>query len=240
MFNSFFMSEIKKWTRDPMTAFMIVYPLFFGLIIRYVLPAIGENSGFVPEAYADFILAAAVLVTPLAYGALVAFSILDDRDDHILTAINVSPLSVNKFLAFRMAMATFLAFVATIFVIWFANITDVSLKIMTSIALLNCLSAPMVGFFINAFATNKIEGFAVMKGFGMIIILPVVSLIFTDIKEFIFALIPGFWPAKAISVAIRGEGILNLSYHGYYFIGFAYVIVLTLLSYRVFMKRTRI
>lgn len=240
MFGSFFSSEIKKWTRDPMTAFMIIYPLFFGLLVRYALPAIAETSGFIPEAYADFILAATVLITPLAYGALVAFSILDDRDDHILTAINVTPLSLNKFLAFRMILATALAFGATIFVIWFANIAEVSLGIMVAIALLNCLAAPMTGFFINAFATNKIEGFAVMKGFGMMIILPVVSLIFTDAKEFIFALVPGFWPAKALSVVIRGEGILQLSFSGYYFIGLAYVAILTMLSYRVFLKRTKI
>ncbi len=240
MFSSFFSSELKKWVRDPMMAFMIFYPLIFGIVGRYVLPALAENSVFNVDAYADFILAVLALITPFAYGALVAFSILDDRDDHILTAINVTPLSLNQFLSFRMAMATLLAFIASIFIMWFANVGDLSLAVMASIALLNSLTTPMVGFFINAFATNKIEGFAVMKGFGMVIILPVVSLIFTDAKEFIFALAPGFWPAKAISTVIRGQELLNLTYNQYYFIGLAYVLVLLVLSYKIFLKRTKI
>lgn len=240
MFSSFFVSELKKWVRDPMMAFMIFYPMLFGLLGRYALPTIAENSGFMIDAYADFILAVLALITPFAYGAIVAFSILDDRDDHILTAISVTPLSLNKFLSFRMVMATTLTFFATWFILWFANVGDLSLGIMASLAFLNCLATPMVGFFINAFATNKIEGFAVMKGFGMIIILPVVSLIFTDTKEFIFALAPGFWPAKAISTLVRGEELLNLNYNLYYFIGLAYILVLLVFSYKVFLKRSKV
>ncbi|SES70557.1 ABC transporter permease [Anaerobranca gottschalkii] len=237
MFKDFFLSEIKKWVRDPLTAFMIFYPLLFGSVVRFILPVIAEQSGFILKHYSDFILAATALITPLAYGALIAFSVLDDRDDNILIAIRVTPLNLNLFLAFRTFLATFLAFIATIFVLWFANITTLPLGTTIAIAFLNSLAAPMTTFFINAFANNKIEGFAVMKGFGMIIIIPVVSLIFTDIKEFIFAFAPGFWTAKALSVAIRGEGILQLSFNGYYFGGLVYVSSLILLSHKLFMKK---
>ncbi|UTW68780.1 hypothetical protein KHA80_15340 [Anaerobacillus sp. HL2] len=59
------------------------------------------------------------------------------------------------------------------------------------------LSAPMVGLLINAFAKNKIEGFAMMKGIvSILIIFPIASLFFTDTKQWFFAFAPGFGPQK--------------------------------------------
>jgi fluoroquinolone transport system permease protein len=65
-------------------------------------------------------------------------------------------------------------------------------------------------------------------------------LLFFDKKELFFAIAPGFWPAKAISTIIRGEGLLLLSYNQYYFIGLVYTVLLNILSYQVFLNKTKV
>jgi len=98
----------------------------------------------------------------------------------------------------------------------------------------------MVGLLINALANNKIEGFAVMKGMGMLMLFPLIGLFFFDYKELFFAMAPGFWPAKVISSIVRGDGLLRLTANQYYFIGLAYTAAANILAYKFFLKRTRI
>lgn len=235
MFVNFVSSEIKKWLRDPMMSFMFFYPLFLGIIGRYVLPWLSKSTGFNFQLYTDLIVVLFATMIPMLYGALIAFSLLDDRDDHILIGIQVTPLSLWEFLSLRLVIVLLLSFIATIFTIWFANIGNLPFIRIVQISFLTSLSAPMVGLFINALAQNKIEGFAIMKATGIIIILPVISLFFTDAKEFFFALIPGFWPAKAISCLIKDKLNLPLTFIWYYLIGLVYVLFLNYLSYKMFL-----
>lgn len=240
MFADFLKSEVKKWIRDPMMFFMLIYPLFFGALGRYLVPWLAESGSLNVDMYADLILAALALMTPVIFGAVLAFSILDDRDDHILTSIKVTPLSLNQFLSFRFGLVFTVSFAACVFVMWFADIGYVTMADILAVSFLASLTAPMLGLVINAFSNNKIEGFAVMKGLGMVMLFPLIALFFFDYKELFFAVAPGFWPAKAISSIVRGEEILFLTYNQYYFIGLAYAAVINLLSYRLFLKRTRI
>ena len=155
MYKQFLLSEIKKWLRDPMMKFMLAYPIVLALIGRYVLPEL-----FIVSQYADLVIVTLTLLTPTLFGALLAFSILDDRDDSILTSIKVTPLSVHQFLSFRMIMATFMCFIASLATILFINIgnlytNQLSFFQILSISFLISLSTPSSALLINALAKNK-------------------------------------------------------------------------------------
>lgn len=240
MYGTFIVSELKKWMRDPLMTFMLFYPLFFGVVGRYLLPMIADASGFQLARFADLILVILTLLTPQMFGALIGFSILDDRDDHILTSIKVTPLTVFQFLSFRVVLVLFLTFIACSFVMWFSNIWALTWGQIFTISFLASLSAPLTGFFINALAQNKIEGFAMVKGSGAILLFPMIAIFIFDKKELFFSFAPGFWPAKAISSIVRGEGMLMMSYAQYIWIGLVYVLALNLLAYWVFMRKVRV
>lgn len=239
MYMSFITSELKKWSRDSLMKFMLFYPIVLGAFGRYLLPQIAKTSGFSIAHIADVILSILILFTPHIFGAIIGFSILDDRDDHILTSIKVTPLSVDQFLSLRLLLVFVLSFISCIFVIWFSNIWTLSLTNIIALAFLASLGAPVSGLIINIFANNKIEGFAIMKGTGIILVFPIVALFFMDFKELFFSFAPGFWVAKSVSSIIRGEGILYLSFNQYYFIGIAYLLVLNFLIYKVFVHKTK-
>lgn len=56
-------------------------------------------------------------------------------------------------------------------------------------------------------------------------------------KEFIFAFEPGFWPAKALSLAVLNRDAFQLSYQGYFWTGLVYAIALNIAVYLAFKKR---
>lgn len=236
MYTSFLRSELKKWTRDSMMGFMLVYPIIFALLGRYFLPWLGKKYGFDFTLYVDLILTILVLFIPISYGALIGFSILDDRDGNILTNIRVTPLSVHKFLSFRLMGIYFLSVLSTILVIWFSDIADISPKNIIFLALLASLEAPISGLLINSLAKNKVEGFAIMKLGSSIILFPVIALFINNVRELFFAFAPGFWTAKSISSIVKG-GNLYLSFNQYYFLGLIYMIVLNIIVYKLFMAR---
>ena len=236
MYSGFLKSEIKKWSRDSMMSFMVAYPIIFALLGRYFLPWLSDRNGFDFTPFNDLILVILVLIVPIAFGAVLGFSILEDRDDNVLTNIRITPLSLHYFLGFRLIAVYILCVLSTIFVIWFSNIVDLPMKNIVALSLLASLEAPISGLLINCFAKNKIEGFAVMKVGGSVIIFPIIALFFRDIKELFFSFAPGFWSAKLISHLVRGGG-LYLSYNQYYFIGLAYLVILNVLVYRFFLKK---
>ena len=97
MYMSFIKAELKKWARDSMMFFMLLYPLIFAFLGRFLLPWLTEKYGFNFEPFTDLILVILVLFIPISYGALIAFSLLEDRDDNVLTNIRVTPLKYSLF-----------------------------------------------------------------------------------------------------------------------------------------------
>jgi len=182
------------------------------------------------------ILVAISMISAKIAGAVVGFSILDDRDDNILYTVKVAPLSMEVFIGLKLLLVYILSTIGTIFVLWFAQLGQLSWGTIIGIALVAAIQAPLLALLINYVASNKVEGFAAIKGLNVLIVFPVVALFFHDIKEFLFAVEPSFWPAKALYGALTNAP-QQLSYNGYYLIGLAYGLTATFLAYKAFAKK---
>lgn len=229
--------ELKKWSRDSLLAFFIIYPLIFAAAARWLVPLIETRSNITLAPYYYLIVGALALFTPLIFGAVAAFSILEDRDDNILLALKVAPLSLNFFIGIKLLIVFLLSFLSSVFIIWFSRLADVVPSTLIAVSFVAAGSAPLTALLINAIASNKIEGFASVKGLGVLIILPIVALLFFDKKEFLFAFTPGFWPAKALATAMLPNQAFQLSYAAYLVLGLAYVVILNLVTYRLFKAK---
>jgi len=128
MYSNFIKSEFKKWSRDPMMAFMLIYPLIFAFLGRYLLPWITEKYGFNFQHFTDLILVILVLFIPIVYGALIGFSLLEDRDDNVLINIRITPLSIHQFISFRLVGVYILCVISSIFVLWFSKVGAIPMK----------------------------------------------------------------------------------------------------------------
>ena len=89
---------------------------------------------------------------------------------------------------------------------------------------------------INNIAKNKVEGFAVVKGSGIMLMLPLVAFYIPQKYSLLAGIVPGYWPAMAIGrLADPSFGIMP--YWAYSLIGFAYILVLIRLMYKRFNKK---
>lgn len=233
---SYFRFELRKWLRDTFAGVVLFYPIMFALIGRYLIPLIERQANLNFKPYYPVILVSLGMITAKLLGAVVGFSILDDRDDNILLTVKVAPLSMEVFIGLKLVLIYVISFIGTAFVLWFANLAPVSAGVLFGVALVAAFQAPLLAILINYLATNKVEGFAAIKGLNTLIIFPIVALFFTDFKEFIFSFEPSFWPAKALFGAITGAP-QQLGYQTYLIVGLVYAVVANVVAYRAFAKK---
>lgn len=238
MLSTMLKHEVKNILRERMTLLMMFYPVIIGVIGRILIDREiigGEGIGIV-----------ALLVTLFAgfsYGAMSGFSLLDDRDDQVLESIHISPISVHWYIWFKVCFAYVLAVIAGFFIIWFTGALNIGPGDILLLASLSALQTPIVAFFINAFAKNKVEGFVTMKGSGFTIIFPVAAYFFLDWKEWLFSFAPAHWVAKGVQYLFMQPGIdagmveMNLNFYQYIGIGFAYNLLLVAGAFALFKKK---
>lgn len=230
--------EFKNLLRERMTLLMLLYPLLIGVIGRILLDRgviSGEGVGIAAMLF--------TLFCGFAYGAMGGFSLLDDRDDQVLESIQISPISVHWYIWFKICFAFVLAVIAGFFIIWFSGALEIGSGDTLLLAILSALQVPIIAFFINAFAKNKVEGFVAMKGSGFTIIFPVAAYFFLDWKEWLFSFAPAHWVAKGVQYLFLQSGIeagvveMNLNFYQYLGIGFAYNLLLMVGAFTLFKKK---
>jgi fluoroquinolone transport system permease protein len=232
--------EMKNILRDRMTIMLLVWPVMLGLIGRYLI-----TSNTIDKMPSEMLVIALTLMSGMIFGAMAGFSILDDRDDNVFLSISISPLSVQAYVIFKVVFVYVMAVISGIVTVYLAGGLGFAWWQVTLIALLTALQAPMNAFLINAFASNKVEGFVTMKATGFLLIFPIFSYLFLDWKEWLFAIAPGFWPAKAVQTLLFKDVIsaglvdMNLSFWPYLLFGFVYNIFLVVFMYSFFKKRTQ-
>ena len=238
MFGPMIRFELKNIIREKMTIFMVFYPFILGAIGRLLIDY-EVITGQEVEVTAILL----TVITGFIFGAVGGFSLLDDRDDQVLTSIQISPVPVQWYIWFKVGFTYVLAVLGGFFMIWIVRVIDLSVPQILLVALLNALQVPFVMFIINAFSTNKIEGYVTMKGVGFLVIFPAIGFFYLDAIEWVFALAPAHWAAKALQYSILKPLIqanmvaMNLDFYGYLGLGMLYNLLLAGGAYAIFKKK---
>ncbi|MTI96975.1 MAG: hypothetical protein FH749_16150 [Firmicutes bacterium] len=204
-------SEWRSITRDFMLLITIFVPLLVAVFVRLAVPFATEllavQAGFDLEEHHVFIVAVALLMTPMMLGALAGLQILDDRDERILSYISVTPLTREGYLAWRLFTPVVIGCVLTPLTLLVMGIVPLRLGVVAPVTLLAALGAPLYALLISSFASNKVEGLAVAKASGVIMWGPIAAYLLQGWWHLPAGLMPTYWPVMAF-VAGYGEGRL--------------------------------
>jgi fluoroquinolone transport system permease protein len=108
-------------------------------------------------------------------------------------------------------------------------------------SVVNSLMVPFVALILAAFAKNKIEGFAFVKGGGILLMIPVLAIInaFQGRLQYVLGIAPNFWPVKAmLNAALQSQNAADLNYYAYMGIGAVYSVLIGIGSLRFFLKKS--
>ncbi|KMQ52260.1 ABC transporter [Chitinispirillum alkaliphilum] len=134
------------------------------------------------------------LMMAMLSGSVFSFITLDERDESIITALSVTPLTNRGYIRYRLVITSAFSFILYSVVLLFNGLIDVPLSAIFSTALVASLNGGLFLLFIASTAENKIEGLALTKIGGLYFFIPLAAyLIPSTVLQVPFALLPSFW-----------------------------------------------
>ena len=193
--------DVKSLGRDGLLRGMLVLPLVIALAARLALPVVLQRL----EASLDIDLlvyyprimsSALLLITPVIYGGVIGFLLLDQRDTRILMALQVTPLSLKRYLLERLAAPMLISLVLTPVALVAAGLAQLPLPALMLPVLAAVPLAPLCALMLVAFAENKVQGLALVKGTSLAMIAPLGASWVPVPWRWAFGLLPTYWPVR--------------------------------------------
>jgi hypothetical protein len=233
-------NDLRNILRDRLLVFLLIaYPVLLIVMSRILVHIIAPRIQNMFPLAANFplIFMFFILVIPFIFSFIAAFLILDERDEHILTVLRVMPISRNSYLIYRMFFMSLFAFIALlIFPLLSGLVEDIQFSYVAYIptAILFALFTPVVSLIVSAFATNKVQAFAIFKIGGTVFMLPIFAFLLNlDNLKYVFSPIPNFWSLLSLNSVIQ-DGTINIIYLS---IGFIFHFALIAILFYLFNKK---
>ncbi len=185
-------TDIKNILRDRTLIIILFLPVIFIAILR-LIPPIYES--YFPETiiYRPLILAALCLVSTSMAGFLLAFVMLDEKDQHLFHVFQVMPVSFDRLILYRMGTIITIGFIFSIVVIVGSDFIKLTPPEILLFSFLCSLSAPANTLLIVSLSNNKIEGMTYFKLLSFLMILPVIALFITNPIRWLAGIVPFYW-----------------------------------------------
>jgi len=197
-------NDARLFGRDSFLPFLVLIFIGSAIALRFGLPWFSNAIG--TEDYIPLIVGYMVMFSVAGVGGTcIAFLVLDEKDDHTIDALLVTPLPVSYYLAYRLLVAIAIAFLLVLAVMYIIGQGMIPFWQLLPIAAVASLMGALMELFLVTFAGNKVEGFAMMKIIytsGLLL----VGAWFAPLPwEWLFGLYPPYWAVKAYWMAHAGD-----------------------------------
>lgn len=193
--------DVKSVGRDGLLRGMLVLPLAIALMARLALPLVLQRLEASLEVdllvyYRRIMSSALLLITPVIYGGVIGFLLLDQRDTGMLLALQVTPLSLRRYLLTRLAVPILISLVLTPVALAIAGFVQLPFLALMLPVLAAVPLAPIAALMLVAFAENKVQGLALVKGTSLAMIAALGAGWVPVPWQWAFGLLPTYWPVQ--------------------------------------------
>ena len=212
-------SDMKTIGRDRFLIFMFLFAVYIAVTLRYGLPWLNSyliDNNVMPsdritislaDLYPMLVAYMGIYTSALLVGTVFGFVLLDEKDQHTLRAMLVTPVPLNRYVIYRVGGPAILAFFVIIGSVLCINQALLPLWQLTLIAAGGALTAPIISLFFATFAENKVEGFAYSKFGGVSGWAFLLGWFVAEPWQWLIGLYPPFWIGKAYWLALEGRSL---------------------------------
>jgi len=231
-------NELRSIRRDPMYLFFCFYPAILG-VVGYFLVDYMETT--TPQPWPQVLAMFFIIMTGYIFGALTAFTLLDDKDDKVLMSLKITPIDVKMYVYVKLFISYIFGLIATIAITLATGfLSGSSFWVILLVSIVAALQGPGLVLIVNSFSENKVEGFVYMKMSGLILILPVVAFFYTAWQEVFLVIAPGFWSARMIQIELLPTMDTNFTFLVYFFAGVIYNLLFVYFFMMIYAKKSNI
>jgi hypothetical protein len=212
---------------------IFLVPLIIALLLRF-LPPVYESYYPVMVGYRGLILGVFTVLVSLLAGFLLAFVMLDEKDQSLFPVFRVTPFSFELLTIYRIGLMAALSFIFSLILIHIAGIVTMKPYQEILLSATCCLAGPTYSLLILSLARNKIEGVTYYKLLNTLMALPILGLFIENPARYLFGIIPYFWIYSAFQTLDNSiESIIYIA------IGFFQQALYLYGAYRFFLVKNR-
>lgn len=230
-FLTLYKADWKMTRRDPILVYAIMMVFVMMFLIRFFKGRIPSSLYFGPVIFS-------LLLIPMIFGMMPAFLMLDEKEEKIVQALHVVPISTFKFLTYRLLNGMIFTGIFTVLAPIILDIKGFSNNVWIMLMFLLVLEVPILALFVINFANSRIQGMTIVKFIGWFLLLPIVIEFIvvardlsTDWTKFT-AFLPTYWISKFYEEVLSGG-----EYAHYFRIGFVVHLIWILALGIIFKKK---
>ncbi len=197
-----FVMFIKQIFKDSMLLMVCATVILFVVFVKYGIPQAERFlcSYFNKEAillnyYLLFDLFLA-LMTPYMFCFASALMMLTEYDENISSFLAVTPVGKKGYVISRLIFPSGIALIVSVIILSIFSLTEWSVWMIIIICLLTSVSSIIITLFLFSFSHNRVEGMALGKLSGILMLGLPVPFFLTNKFQYLFSFLPSFWIAK--------------------------------------------
>lgn len=172
-----------------------------------VVPIGQRELGRYESPLKPFAVSFVPLMGVLVGGLLIGFSIIEEKEDNVVSAISVSPMSRFEYIFGRSLIGVVMGLVLAVPPIYVLGATGFNVTQVAVVTLSATLIGVILGLYIGAVATNQIEGIGVLKLAALpFTIAPLLVFMLPAKWHWTLMWIPTFWTVRGYK-AIFMDGL---------------------------------
>lgn len=223
-------SDFKLIFRDSSLRIFLLLPVLVFLVVELVLPRLISQYEIVNE-YAPYVLMAATIQVPQMFGLIYGLVFIDEKDTQVAKVYGVLPISKLGFALARLLIPALVSASIAFLLLLTQPFYELSLLANVLLCVLIGILTPIYPLGLSILSKNKLEGMTWIKGFSIILVLPLVAYFIPSAFSPIFAVFPTHWIFQGLYKAIYDE-----PFFGTMVIGGSYSTLLLVLAVRRFSK----
>lgn len=205
--NQVIAADLRKIAREPFFWLILLAPFFLGALLHSFLPYLTTRfQNFDLSEYYPLIIALFVLAPPMYYGIVLALQVLEEKDENVLIAVAVTPITLPKYLGARIIVYTLVSIPIIMIVHEMIGVLSIDRLELLGVAIAASLSTPLLVMLLAAFANNQLEGMVIGKGLGFVILFPLAMFFVPDYWHLLCGVLPTYWPIIAYFTAVSETG----------------------------------
>ncbi len=192
-------ADWKNISRDAISFVVLLVPLMLFFVMKFLIPVIRDFAlqWFELQEYYILIFSLFFIMVPYMTGILAGFLFLDERDQHILEAIAVTPLQRRGHLWFRSSLMMLLSLAFALGLYPWSGLVSPDWMRLLVVALVASLEVPLFALLLLSIAHNKVEGLAISKFLGLVSFAPIIAFFLSGAWKYTMAWSPPFWLVQA-------------------------------------------
>lgn len=179
--------------RDPISLFLSIIPFLIFLIIKYGLPVL---DGYINKwvdiyDYYKFIKFMLFMISPMLLGMVLGLLLMDERDQDVLTFIDITPFSLNRYIALKSLIGGVIGFIFNIILALLIK-EPFSFRIISTFVLSSFL-VPFYALLIFKLSKNKVEALTKGKLLTFTIAGGIIPYFVSSRWTFLLGIFPPYW-----------------------------------------------